>query len=240
MKHLQDNNFASARDGKKLILVHRTKGADEIEYDLMKNYNNKCHKTHGDLTQFHREQATSSFNHGVVNVLVATTKLGGQGVNYDEVSDFIFWDPPDTLQEYMYYLGRVGCVGNKAKSTAFYSDSDYSVVVNKELLAFLEKYKQTVPANMAAALTLSKGNGGWGDAAGNSGEGSDAVGDDAGGDDADGDDAGVPREEQAGCARQHGYLRTKQEQRWLGHDAAGGTVNGGNAGDDWGDLLVML
>ncbi len=150
MEYLRDHHFASSpRAGKVLILARRTKDVDMIEYCLNHEMKVKSEKTHGTLRQDFREQAMYSFKTGQVEVLVATMNLGGRGINVNGVAHLVLWDLPTTLEESKSCLGRVGRLGNKASCTAFYTERDYSGVMNKEMKTFLEKNKQAIPTGLA-------------------------------------------------------------------------------------------
>ena len=163
MLHLQLNHFASPRDGKVLILVRRIKDTDKMEYYLKQLMNISCEKTNGDLQQAHREQAMYSFRLGHVKVLIATTKLGVRGVNIDGVTDLVLWDLPDKLSEYIFCLGRVGLVDNKAISTAFYGGHDFRRILDQKMISFLEKNNQTVPPAFVEACQQAREGEEWSD-----------------------------------------------------------------------------
>ena len=140
------------RPGKILIIARKKRDVDVIEHDIMASHSDvKAEKTHGDLEQYHREVAMFEFKHGKVTVLVATAKLCGRGVNIAGIDDLIFWDLPDTLEEYMFQLGRVGRLGNTGRSTAFYQqeDLDLGQCMGRDMIRFLKKNNQPIPADLA-------------------------------------------------------------------------------------------
>lgn len=55
------------------------------------------------MVQSHCEQAMYSFKYMYVDVLVASMKLSGRGVNVDGVTDLVFWNLPDILSESISY-----------------------------------------------------------------------------------------------------------------------------------------
>ena len=130
--------------GKCLILTRTIDDVDNIDFFINAELNIRCEKLHGKMSQAHREQAMFSFKHGHVSILVATMKLCGRGVNINGIRNFVFWEIPETLDQYKYCLGRVGRLGNDAKSTAFVMDPDMSIM-GRKMKAFLEKNNQFVP-----------------------------------------------------------------------------------------------
>ena len=138
--------------GKCLILAHTIDAVNLIEYYINAKFDLRCEKLHGMMTQAHREQAMSSFKHGQVSILVATMKLFDRGVNVDGIRDLVFWELPDTLDQYKYCLDRGGRLGNDAKSTAFITkaggDMDRGAIMDLRMKAFLEKNGQVVPQAM--------------------------------------------------------------------------------------------
>ena len=64
--------------------------------------------THGGYSQERREEAMVKFKKGSVPILVSTMGISGRGLNLQKVDCLIFWDMPDTLEEYKWCLGRVG------------------------------------------------------------------------------------------------------------------------------------
>ena len=150
----------AAAEGKVLILVRKKSEVDNIAKYISDDAHIICEKTHGDIGQPIREQTIFSFKHGHIKVLVSTMKLLGRGVKIDGVSNMIFWDPPDTLEEYMFCLGRVGCVGHKAKSTAFFES--FEGIVDGKMVVFLRKNQQTLPKDMVSSESPPTEGNVWG------------------------------------------------------------------------------
>ena len=138
--------------GKCLILTHTIGALNIIEFYINAELKLRCEKLHGMMTQAHREQAMFSFKHGHVPILVATMKLCGRGVNVDGIRYLVFWEMPDTLDQYKYCLGRVGRLGNDAKSSAFFAKDGFGLdrggIMNLKMKAFLEKNEQPVPRGL--------------------------------------------------------------------------------------------
>ena len=151
LEYMRDTFFPACdlNTGKCLILAHTIDAINLIEYHINAMPGLRCEKLHGQMTQVHREQAMHSFKHGQVSILAATMKLCGRGVNVDGIRDLVFWELPHTLDEYKFCLGRVGRLGNRAKSTAFITkaggDMDPGAILDSRMKAFLEKHGQIVP-----------------------------------------------------------------------------------------------
>ena len=151
LNYMRDTFFpvCDLNTGKCLILAHTIDAVNFIEYQINTIPGLRCEKLHGKMTQAHREQSMHSFKHGHVSILAATMKLCGRGVNIDGIRDLVFWELPDTLDQYKYCLGRVGRLGNGAKSTAFITkaggDMDPGAILDSRMKAFLEKNGQIVP-----------------------------------------------------------------------------------------------
>ena len=138
--------------GKCLILTHDINSVNVLEYFINTELKLPCEKLHGLMAQAHREQSMFSFKHGHVPILVATMKLCGRGVNVNGIGHLLFWELPHTLEEYKYCLGRVGRLGNKANSYAFFAkdnaDMDRAGIMNFKMKAFLEKNGQQIPQGL--------------------------------------------------------------------------------------------
>ncbi|KAK0515678.1 hypothetical protein JMJ35_001712 [Cladonia borealis] len=63
-----------------------------------------------------REEAIIRFKKGAVPVLVSTIGVGGRGLKFQGVDCLIFWEMPESLEQYKWCLGRVGRLGNPAKA----------------------------------------------------------------------------------------------------------------------------
>ena len=151
LEYMRDTFFPQCdlSAGKCLILTHTIDAVNKIEFYINAELKLRCEKLHGMMTQAHREQAMFSFKHGNVSILIATMKLCGRGVNVDGIRYLVFWEMPDTLDQYKYCLGRAGRLGNDAKSTAFFTkvggDMDRKRIMDLRMKAFLKQNGQTVP-----------------------------------------------------------------------------------------------
>src|SRR5207247_4780283 len=65
---------------------------------------------HGDMTQNARERALARFETGKVETLVATD-VAARGLDLDDVSHVINFDPPEEDKGYVHRTGRTGRAG---------------------------------------------------------------------------------------------------------------------------------
>jgi superfamily II DNA/RNA helicase len=65
---------------------------------------------HGDMPQRARERALARFESGKVSTLVATD-VAARGLDLDNVTDVINFDPPDEHTSYVHRTGRTGRAG---------------------------------------------------------------------------------------------------------------------------------
>ena len=65
---------------------------------------------HGDKTQAARERALGEFASGRVKALVATD-VAARGIDIDDISHVINFDPPDDADTYTHRVGRTGRAG---------------------------------------------------------------------------------------------------------------------------------
>jgi len=65
---------------------------------------------HGDMSQNARERALSRFESGKVATLVATD-VAARGLDLDDVTHVINFDPPRTADDYTHRVGRTGRAG---------------------------------------------------------------------------------------------------------------------------------
>jgi superfamily II DNA/RNA helicase len=65
---------------------------------------------HGDMSQSARERALSRFERGQVETLVATD-VAARGLDLDDVTHVINFDPPEEDKGYVHRTGRTGRAG---------------------------------------------------------------------------------------------------------------------------------
>ena len=65
---------------------------------------------HGDLNQNQRERALKRFESGAVSTLVATD-VAARGLDLDDITHVINFDPPEDNKGYVHRVGRTGRAG---------------------------------------------------------------------------------------------------------------------------------
>lgn len=107
VKHLLE--VLEGADGLALVFVRTKRGADRLGYRL-KGKGVDAVVMHGDLTQGQRQQALKRFDEGRVNVLIATD-VAARGLDLDDISHVINYDPPDDDKGYVHRVGRTARAG---------------------------------------------------------------------------------------------------------------------------------
>jgi ATP-dependent RNA helicase RhlE len=99
------------REERGLVLVFtRTKrGADRLVQKL-KRHDVQAVAMHGDMSQNARERALSRFESGKVQTLVATD-VAARGLDLDDITHVINFDPPADDKGYTHRVGRTGRAG---------------------------------------------------------------------------------------------------------------------------------
>ena len=98
-----------ATDGLTLVFVRTKRGADRLVQKLTRQ-DVRAVAMHGDLSQGARERALDRFESGRVRTLVATD-VAARGLDLDDVTHVINFDPPDEDKGYVHRTGRTGRAG---------------------------------------------------------------------------------------------------------------------------------
>jgi ATP-dependent RNA helicase RhlE len=112
-EHRVDALVRELRRDRELALVFvRTKhGADRLVKRLAAN-GIKAVAMHGNKSQRQREQALARFESGAIDILVATD-VAARGIDVDDISHVINFDPPDDSETYVHRIGRTGRAGRQ-------------------------------------------------------------------------------------------------------------------------------
>jgi superfamily II DNA/RNA helicase len=70
---------------------------------------------HGDMPQKARERALARFESGKVTTLVATD-VAARGLDLDDITHVINFDPPGEAKDYVHRTGRTGRAGRNGKA----------------------------------------------------------------------------------------------------------------------------
>jgi superfamily II DNA/RNA helicase len=95
--------------GRSLVFVRTKRGADRLAARLARK-DVPAVAMHGDMSQNARERALSRFESGKVATLVATD-VAARGLDLDDVTHVINFDPPDEDKGYVHRTGRTGRAG---------------------------------------------------------------------------------------------------------------------------------
>ena len=103
--------------GLTLVFVRTKRGADKLVQKLAR-HDVPAVAMHGDLSQGSRERALSRFESGKVTTLVATD-VAARGLDLDDITHVINFDPPGEDKDYVHRTGRTGRAGRSGKAITF-------------------------------------------------------------------------------------------------------------------------
>jgi superfamily II DNA/RNA helicase len=114
-----DNLVKLLREQRDLAIVFvRTKhGADKLVKKL-RAYNIDALAIHGNKTQSQRQRALDRFSRGQVDVLIATD-VAARGLDVDDISHVINFDPPHDHTDYVHRVGRTARAGRLGHGVTF-------------------------------------------------------------------------------------------------------------------------
>ena len=95
--------------GLALVFVRTKRGADRLVQKLAR-HDVQAVAMHGDMTQGARERALARFEQGKVSTLVATD-VAARGLDLDDITHVINFDPPEDNKGYVHRVGRTGRAG---------------------------------------------------------------------------------------------------------------------------------
>ena len=104
-------------DGLTLVFVRTKRGADRLVKRLARA-GVEALAMHGDRSQRQREQALARFQAGRVRTLVATD-VAARGIEVDDITHVINFDPPADREGYVHRVGRTGRAGRSGVGTTF-------------------------------------------------------------------------------------------------------------------------
>ena len=99
----------NSSEGLTLVFVRTKRGAERLLHKLAR-YDVEAVAMHGDMSQKARERALARFESGRVATLVATD-VAARGLDLDDVTQVINFDPPDEDKGYVHRTGRTGRAG---------------------------------------------------------------------------------------------------------------------------------
>ena len=99
--------------GLALVFVRTKRGADRLVQRLARR-GVEAGALHGDMTQSARERALARFHAGKVRTLVATD-VAARGLDLDDITHVINFDPPEDDKGYVHRVGRTGRAGRDGR-----------------------------------------------------------------------------------------------------------------------------
>ena len=93
-----------------LVFVRTKHGADKLARKLARIHDVDAVVMHGDMSQNARERSLARFKSGRVPTLIATD-VAARGLDVDEITHVINFDPPHTADDYVHRIGRTGRAG---------------------------------------------------------------------------------------------------------------------------------
>jgi ATP-dependent RNA helicase RhlE len=96
--------------GLALVFVRTKHGADRLARKLERGHGIHAVVMHGNMSQAARERSLRKFESGRVSTLIATD-VAARGLDVDEITHVINFDPPHTSEDYVHRIGRTGRAG---------------------------------------------------------------------------------------------------------------------------------
>jgi ATP-dependent RNA helicase RhlE len=128
--------------GLALVFVRTKAGADRLVEKLLRNDVNAA-AIHGDKGQAQREKALERFDNGKVKTLVATD-VAARGLDVDDITHVINFDPPEEPDVYTHRVGRTGRAGRGGIGiTLVLPDQQADVSRVARLQGHVEKFQET-------------------------------------------------------------------------------------------------
>jgi superfamily II DNA/RNA helicase len=96
--------------GLALVFVRTKHGADKLARKLAREHDQRAAVMHGNMSQNARERSLAQFESGRVTTLIATD-VAARGLDIDDITHVINFDPPRTEDDYVHRVGRTGRAG---------------------------------------------------------------------------------------------------------------------------------
>jgi superfamily II DNA/RNA helicase len=150
--HLRSN------DGLTIVFVRTKRGADRLVQKLGRAGVDAA-AIHGDMSQRARERSLARFDSGAVTTLVATD-VAARGLDLDDVTHVVNFDPPDEDKGYVHRTGRTGRAGRSGTATTFVlpeQQAETSQVARR--LGHTEQFEQAGMTSARAKLVYTSRRG---------------------------------------------------------------------------------
>jgi len=107
-----------AERGLALVFVRTKHGADKLARKLERQHSIPTVTLHGNMSQNARERSLARFESGKVSTLVATD-VAARGLDVDDITHVIQFDPPTVDNDYVHRVGRTGRAGRSGTGVTF-------------------------------------------------------------------------------------------------------------------------
>ena len=107
----------AAERGLALVFVRTKHGADKLARKLAR-HDIAAAAMHGNMSQNARERALKRFETGRITTLVATD-VAARGLDIDDITHVINFDPPHGDDDYVHRVGRTGRAGRSGTGVTF-------------------------------------------------------------------------------------------------------------------------
>ena len=104
--------------GRAIVFVRTKHGADKLARKLERQHDIPAVAMHGNLSQAQRERALRQFESGKIPTLVATD-VAARGLDVDDVTHVINFDPPMVADDYVHRVGRTGRAGRSGTGVTY-------------------------------------------------------------------------------------------------------------------------
>ena len=126
--------------GLALVFVRTKRGADRLVQKLAR-HDVSAVAMHGDMNQSQRERALKRFEQGTIKTLVATD-VAARGLDLDDITHVINFDPPEEHNGYIHRVGRTGRAGrNGTGVTLVLPEQQAEVSHVARMLGHTEQFK---------------------------------------------------------------------------------------------------
>jgi ATP-dependent RNA helicase RhlE len=117
LEHLVEK-LGDTERGLALVFVRTKHGADKLARKLARQHDVKAVVMHGNMSQNARERSLAQFESGRASTLVATD-VAARGLDVDDITHVINFDPPHTDEDYVHRVGRTGRAGRSGTGVTF-------------------------------------------------------------------------------------------------------------------------
>jgi ATP-dependent RNA helicase RhlE len=141
-----------------LVFVRTKRGADRLVQKLSR-HGVRAAAMHGDMSQKARQRALADFERGKVATLVATD-VAARGLDLDDITHVINFDPPEEDKGYVHRTGRTGRAGRSGTAITFVlpeQQADTSRVARR--LGHGDQYEQSGLVSARAKLLYTSRRG---------------------------------------------------------------------------------